>query len=61
MLKKINIKFRTTNTLENFNRFFKIELNQKQLIENTLYIDTSIILFKELIVYFQKEKEKQPK
>ena len=60
-LENINIKFRTTNSLENFNRVFKNEFNQKGEIENTLYVDTLITLYKEQNEYFQKEIEKQPK
>ena len=57
----INIKLRTTNSLENFNRVFKNEFNQKGEIENTIYIDTLITTFKEQNEFFQKEIEKQPK
>ena len=57
----INIKFRTTNSLENFNRVFKNEFNQKGEIENTIYIVTLITIFKEQNDIFQKELEKQPK
>ena len=60
-LENINIKFRTTNSLENFNRIFKNEFNQKGEIENALYIDTLITLYKEQNEYFQKEIERQPK
>ena len=34
-LENINIKFITTNSLENFNRVFKSEFNQKGEIENS--------------------------
>ena len=54
----INIKFRTTNSLENFNRIFKNEFNQKGEVENTIYIDTLITIFKEQNDFFQKELEK---
>ena len=57
----INIKFRTTNSLENFNRVFKNEFNQKEKVENTVYIDTLITIFREQNDFFQKELEKQPK
>ena len=57
-LEKINIKFRTTNSLENFNRIFKNEFNQKGEIENTKYIDTLINIFKEQNEYFSKRNRK---
>ena len=60
-LNKINIKFRTTNSLENFNRILKNEFNQKGAIENTIYIDTLISIFKEQNEYFKKEIGNQPK
>ena len=60
-MKDINIKFRTTNSLENFNRVFKNEFNQKGKVENTVYIDTLITIFREQNDFFQKELEKQPK
>ena len=40
---------------------FKNEFNQKGEIENTIYINTLIMIFKEQNDYFQKEIEKQPK
>ena len=46
-LENINIKFRTTNSLENFNRVFKNEFNQKGEIDNTIYIDTLFTVYKE--------------
>ena len=54
-LEKIAIKFRTTNSLENFNRIFKNEFNKKG------EIDTLIVLAKEQKEYFEKELKSIPK
>ena len=45
-LEKIAIKFRTTNSLENFNRIFKNEFNKKGEIDIVIYVDTLITITK---------------
>ena len=59
-LDKVNIKFRTTNSLENFNRVLKNEFDHKGEIDNIIYIDTLTTLYKEQNEYFEKEIKKQP-
>ena len=60
-LEKIAIKFRTTNSLENFNRIFKNEFNKKGEIDFVEYVDTLIVLAKEQKEYFEKELKSIPK
>ena len=59
-LEKIAIKFRTTNSLENFNRVFKNEFNKKGEIDIVIYVDTLITITKEQKEYFENELNKQP-
>ena len=60
-LEKLNIKFRTTNSLENFNRIFKNEFGHKGEVDIILYIDKLLIISREQINYFEKILKKQPK
>ena len=60
-MEKIAIKFRTTNSLENFNRIFKNEFDKKGEIELIIYIDTLIMIAKEQKEYFEIELLKEPK
>ena len=53
-LKDINIKFRTNNSLENFNRIFKHKMGNKGEIELVNYVDSFIDITKGQINFFLK-------
>ena len=54
-LKDIDKKFRTNNSLENFNRIFKTKMGNKGEIELVKYVDNLIDITKDQINYFLKE------
>ena len=61
MFKNTDIKFRTNNSLENFNRFFKNKIRKKGEIELVKYVDSLIGITKVEINYFLKEIKKPHK
>ena len=58
MFKNTEKKFRTNNSLENFNRFFKNKIGTKGEIELVKYVDSLIDITKGQINYFLKEIKK---
>ena len=54
-LKDIDKKFRTNNSLENFNRIFKNKFGFKGEVQLVTYVDTLIEITEEQIKYFTKQ------
>ena len=54
-LKDIDKKFRTNNSLENFNRIFKNKFGCKGEVQLVTYVDTLIEITEEQIKYFTKQ------
>ena len=57
----VNIKFRTNNSLENFNRICKHNINMKNNMELITYVDNLINLFIEQINFFESNINQQKK
>ena len=60
-LREIDIKFRTTNSLENFNRIIKNEFYKKGKIEFVYYVDILINIANDQLMFFKEEINKIPK
>ncbi len=61
ILRGVNTKFRTNNSLENFNRIFKHNINMKNNMNLITYVDNPINLSIEQLNFFKSIINQQQK
>jgi len=61
VLKDIDIKFRTNNSIENFNRYFRYNIKIKENMNLMSYVDNLLAFNNQQIKYFKENINKNPK
>ena len=61
VLKNINKKFRTNNSLENFNRTFKRLYEMKENMNLITYVDNLVEIFMDIKIFYNKQTKKVSK